>query len=90
MNKRKRVKSDDGSYNTAFSYSKWSEVGPIFERDKRNYTEHVRPIPESDLEVLSKVLSWVYKSYSEGFLYDCESKRIHLIAPILWSVVQLA
>ncbi|KAF8456201.1 hypothetical protein BGX38DRAFT_1257596 [Terfezia claveryi] len=49
------------------------------------------PIPDSDLEVLSKVLSWVYKSYSEGLLFtsDCESKRIHLIAPILWSVVQL-
>ena len=46
------------------------------------------PIPDSDLEVLSKVLSWVSKSYSEGLVF-CESKRIHLIAPILWSVVQL-
>ena len=71
--------------------SKWSELGPILQKDGRKYTENVLPIPDPDLEALSKVLSWVYKSYSGTLLLtdDCESKRTHLIAPILWSVVQL-
>jgi len=60
----------------------------ISQRDARNYTENML---DPDLEVLSKVLSWVYKSYSEDLLLvdDCKYKHIHLIAPILWSVVQL-
>jgi len=89
-NKKKRLNSDDDSYSTAFSYSRWADVGPIFAADEKSYTESVQPIPDPDFEVLSKVLSWVLRSYKTlVFTEDNEAKRIHLIAPILWAVVQL-
>jgi len=47
----------------------------------------VKPIPDANYEILSVVLSWVVKCYRRT-LQDTE-KRIHLIAPVLWSVVQL-
>ena len=48
----------------------------------------MKPFPESDYEVLSKVITWIIKSYHSQLL-DNEAKRIHLIAPVLRAVVQL-
>ena len=88
MNKNKK-RRPDGEYTTPYSYSRWADVGPIFEKVQENYDEDIKPIPEPDFEVLVTVLSWVLQSYKTLVsTSDSEAKRIHLIAPILWAVVQ--
>jgi len=48
----------------------------------------VKPIPNADYGILSEVLSWIIKCY-HCLLIGRMEERIHLIAPALWSVVQL-
>ena len=54
--------------------------------------QDIQSIPNCDYEVLAKMLTWIYKFYNFS-LYDKdninEAKRVHLIAPVLWAVVQL-
>ena len=56
-----------------------------------SYVQPVNPIPNTDYEILSVVLSWIVKSYHCTLVdeRDNETQRIHLIAPVLWAVVQL-
>lgn len=57
---------------------------------KKNYIQATQDISASDFATFSTVLSWIYKSYG-GTVYrgdDNEAKRIHLITPIIWAVVQ--
>jgi len=73
---------------TGYTYTSWSDVGPIFNSIGRRFHEKVKLIPHADYEALSRVLSWVIKCQ-----LCCDrpqqAKRIHLIAPVLWSVAQL-
>lgn len=63
---------------------------PIFSEDIKTYEQVTQDICESDFAVLSTILSWIYKSYGKTVYRgeDNEAKRIHLIAPIIWAVVQ--
>ena len=89
-NKNKKRRSEEDSFSPGYSYTRWNEVGPIFDSDRANYVESITPIPQEDLDTLSKVLTWIVKCFKS--LIDTrgnEAKCLHLIAPILWSIVQL-
>jgi hypothetical protein len=48
------------------------------------------PIPDVDFQTLVKVLSWILKCYNGSLiLNNNEAKRLHMIAIIIWAVVQL-
>jgi len=79
------------SETTVYNCISWSDVSFIFDNICRPYVEHIKEIPESDYKTLSKLLNWIVKCYHAN-LFDGkenEAKRLHLIAPVLWSVVQL-
>ncbi|KAI5808645.1 hypothetical protein DFH27DRAFT_540495 [Peziza echinospora] len=84
---------DANGISTGYSYTgtSWLEVSPIFDQIRRPYLQEVKMIPEEDYKVLSKMLSWIVKCYHSSLFdgKDNEAKRIHLIAPVLWAVVQL-
>lgn len=88
---KKKARMNEEGFTTPYSSSRWTAVGPVFEEDRMKYNEAIQPIPTSDLEVLSKVLTWIMKCFNWTLidLKDNEAKRLHVIAPILWAVVQL-
>jgi hypothetical protein len=75
--------------STPYSSVSWDLVGPIFENAIERYYQVIRNIPEEDLQALSKSLKWIIKSYKSQIFTGNESKRLHLIAPVIWSVAQL-
>nr|QUJ09333.1 crinkler 6 [Plasmopara viticola] len=90
-NKNKKARTNEEGFTTPYSSSRWTAVGPVFDEDRVKYVECVHPIPASDLEVLSKVLTWIMKCFGWTLIdfKDNEAKRIHVIASIIWAVVQL-
>jgi hypothetical protein len=90
-NNKKKARTNEEGFTTPYSSSRWTAVGPVFDDDRVKYAEAIRPIPANDLEVLSKVLTWIMKCFEWTLIdvKDNEAKRLHVIAPILWAVVQL-
>ena len=78
--------------STPYSSARWKSLATVFKQHRRSYCQSTVPIPAGDFEVLVTMLTWIYRSYNYT-LYDFmdinEAKRVHLIAPVLWSVVQL-
>jgi hypothetical protein len=74
-----------------FSSITWQIVGKLFIKNMKDYKEDVSPIPEDKFEHLVSWLSTIYKCF--GGLYwapsDNETQRVHLIAPIIWTVVSV-
>eukprot|EP00842_Homolaphlyctis_polyrhiza_P002078 jgi/Hompol1/2871/HPOL_006203-RA len=86
----KKEGSTDNS--TPFSSTNWSVVSPVFLKDLQSYVQSSTDIPEKDFQALETVLTWIYYCYGRSLLEETnsnETKRIHLIAPVLWAVVQL-
>lgn len=90
-NNKKKARTNEDGFTTPYSSSRWTAVGPVFDDDRVKYVEAIRPIPANDLEVLSKVLTWIMKCFEWTLIdvKDNEAKPLHVIAPILWAVVQL-
>ena len=66
MNKKTKKRpcpDDEGSVSTGYSYTTWSDVSGIFVPIRICYIQPVNPIPDTDYEILSVVLSWIVKSY---------------------------
>jgi len=56
------------------------------------YIQSSTDIPDGDFEVLVTMLTWIYRCFGRSLLEEKnknETQRLHLIAPVLWSVVQL-
>jgi len=67
-----------------------SAINAIFDHIRRPYVEQIQSIPESDFKILSTMLGWIIKCFhSDLFSGSSKAKRLHLIAPVLWSVAQL-
>jgi hypothetical protein len=91
LNKALLDKKKDAS-STAYSSTSWSVVAPIFLSARKLYTQSRTDIPAADFEVLVSVLTWIFRCYGSSLVEGKnknEAQRIHLIAPVLWSVVQL-
>jgi hypothetical protein len=74
---------------STYSSVSWDLVGPIFENSIERYSQDIRKIPEEDLQTLSKSLKWIIKSCKLQIFSANLSKRLHLLAPVIWSVAQL-
>ncbi|KAI8909104.1 hypothetical protein EDD86DRAFT_276016 [Gorgonomyces haynaldii] len=89
--RNKKARRDCEGHSLSYSSVTWKSVEEIFEGELEKYEQDVLPIPEPDFQLLLTMLSWIFKCYKSTLLIglDSEAKRIHLIAPVLWAVVQL-
>jgi hypothetical protein len=78
-----KVKNKKSAADSCIS---WDLVKPIFGKELIQHEMPIEPIPNEDFLVLSKVLSWIIRSYKSQLF---SGNRLHLIAPIIWSVTQL-
>ncbi|KAI9331184.1 hypothetical protein BDR26DRAFT_682099 [Obelidium mucronatum] len=87
-----KKKAGFSNSSTPYSSTSWSVVSPIFLSARKLYIQSSTDIPDGDFEVLVTMLTWIYRCYGRSLLEEKnknETQRLHLIAPVLWSVVQL-
>lgn len=56
-----------------------------------NYNGEIKPFPEADYEVVSKMFGWIRNSLppKNPYEHEDEPEEFHLIATVLWAVCQL-
>ena len=87
--KKPKGATEDDDVSTPYNKTTWDAVKEIFDAEKKSYYEPVMPISEETFSLLSKYLTLVMKCYGLTLLSGNESKRLHLIAPVIMCVVSL-
>jgi hypothetical protein len=85
-------KAGFSNQSTSYSSTSWSIVSPVFIKARKLYTQSTLDIPPGDFEILVTMLTWIFRCYGRALIgkpNKNEAQRLHLIAPVLWSVVQL-